>query len=87
MVASEYVYFAALACQTSTIDVMCGKQNRGVMYTPEGHTNHYWKYISNAIEVKMKGCAWQVRLASIKSKVAINLGEVDAKIKLGESSC
>ena len=68
----------------SIVDVMCGKKNGGVMHRGD-HTNHYWKDISNAIKAKMKGCAWQVRLASIESKVAINLGEIDAKIKLGDS--
>ena len=55
------------------------------MHTSGGHTNHYWKEILNALKAKMKGCAWQVWLASIELEVTINLGEVDTKIKSGES--
>ena len=56
-----------------------------MIHTPRGHTNHYWKDISNTTKAKMKRCAWLVRLANIESEVAINLGEVDAKIKMGKS--
>ena len=66
--------------------VPCSKQNGGIIHTPSGHTNHFWVSIANAIIARMKGYAWQVRLASIESEVATKLKELNAKIKLCESS-
>ena len=68
------------------VAVPCVKQNGGIMHTPSGHTNHFWVSIGKAIMARMKGCAWQVRLASIESEVAAKINEVNIKIKLCESS-
>ena len=51
------------------------------MHTPLVHTNHFWVSIGKALKAKMKGCAWQLRLASIKSEVATKITDVHTKIK------
>jgi len=56
------------------INVPCKKQNNGIMHTPGGHQNHYWKSINEAIKEKMKECDFQIRLSSID-------GELEAKTK------
>ena len=62
-------------------NTLCIKQNGGCMHTPNGHQNHFWASVNDAIKEKMRGCAWQVQVSSICNELAIKLKEVETKIK------
>ncbi len=59
----------------------CVKENNGIMHTPCGHQNHYWKSICTAIRVKMKGCEWQVRLEMVDDLVDSKLTTNASRIR------
>ena len=70
----------------SIYEVASKKQNGGVMHTPNGHINHYWVYVSNAIKAYMKDCLWQQRLSLISSLVVVKRKENMDKISACEST-
>ena len=55
------------------------------MHTPNGHINHFWESVSETIEKRMKGCAWQVQVTALHDQVAAKLCLIEEKIESANS--